>query len=135
MNNWSLNNEISDCYNDYSDIFYERNFEKSFNHIFNPDEFSGVKKEEEESNLESVNEFILINGFFYNTEPKINSKNNNNIPTNFTSKKIPNIFDLENKNVLTPPLELNLIFKNENENQKIIEKDKDKKFYEDFINK
>ena len=131
MNNWSLNNEISDCYNDYSDIIYERNFEKSFNHIFNPDEFSGLKKEEEEegSNLESVK------GFFYNTEPKKITKTNNIVPTNFTSKKIPNILDLENKNVLSPPLELNLIFKNENENQKIIEKDKDKKFYEDFINK
>ena len=133
MNYYYLNNEISNSYNDNIDRFNEGIFETYSNHIFSSDEFSGLKKEKEKE--EEGSKIESVKGFFYNTEPKINSKNNNIIPTNFTSKKIPNIFDLENKNVLTPPLELNLIFKNENENQKIIEKDKDKKFYEDFINK
>ena len=95
MNYYYLNNEISNSYNDNIDIFNEEIFETYSNHIFSSDEFSGLKKEKEKE--EEGSKIESVKGFFYNTEPKINSKNNNIIPTNFTSKKIPNIFDLENK--------------------------------------
>ena len=73
---------------------------------------------------------VYFNPLFYNKEQKKPSKVNFNIPTNFISTKIPNIFNLEVENKL-PPLESNLDFKNKNE----ILIEKEKKYYEDLIKK
>ena len=119
-------NEYEENNNKYFN--YNEDFEINFNEIFNPNELSDIRKMEEEEEKES--NLVYFNPLFYNKEQKKPSKVNFNIPTNFTSTKIPNIFNLEVKNSL-PPLESNLDFKNKNE----ILIEKEKKYYEDLIKK
>ena len=115
----------------------DREFEIACNTVFK-NEFSDINIEEEGEDEELY--IIKFNGLYFNNEPKKTSKEIYNIGTNFTSKKIHNIQDLEVKITsppLLPPSESNLEFQNKNENEILVEEEKDKKFYEEFnfINK
>ena len=122
-------NECNGINNKYTN--YDEYFEINFNEIFNPNELSDVRKKEEEEEMES--NLVYFNSLFYNKEQKKASKENFNTQTNFTSTKIPNIFNLGVKNASLSPLESNLYFKNNNEI--LIEKEKQKQYYEDLIKK